>query len=346
MLKLRGRGARIAAPGRVELAEVDLPDLGPRDVLVRVRAAAICGSDLHLYRGRHPDVPLPSAAGHEVAGEVEAVGREVTAVRVGDRVCVEPVIPCGRCGPCLEGHYNRCLDIAYGYRVGRPGLADWYVAEDRWVHLLPENLSFEEGALVEPAAVAFHILRSLGVGLADRLVVFGAGPVGLLCLQAAAAAGVRRVWVVDIRRDRLGLARELVREVRLVDAGGSDPVAAVLADTDGQGVSCSIEAVGLGRTLEQALGVLAKGGRAAVAGIFEVPTVQLDAALIVKRELRLLGCSGYCHDFPVALDMAGAGRLALGALVSHRFPLSRVADAFAAAADPGERAVKVIVVPD
>lgn len=336
--------AEIAAPGRVELRPVPRPILGPDEVLIQVKAAAICGSDLHLYRGKHPDVKLPSAVGHELAGDVVERGGSVSKFKLGDRVLVEPIIPCGTCHYCRQGQYNLCQNVKYGYRMGRSGLAEYYVASERWTHLLPAELTYAEGAIVEPLAVATHAVRRAGVGLGDSVAIFGAGPVGLLTLSAAKAAGAERIFVVDIRQDRLAVAASL-GATEVIDARLEDAVEYIRQATDGLGVAKSFEAVGAQGTLISALMSLRKGGLSTLIGIFENPQVTLEAPIFVSREIGLLGSTGYCWDFPTAIGLAQKRSVNLAPLISHRFPLSEIDRAFAAAADRDLLAVKVILEP-
>ncbi len=336
--------AEITAPGRVELKSLPRPSLGADEVLIEVKASAICGSDLHLYHGKHPDAPLPSAVGHEMAGEVVERGAAVTKVQLGDRVVVEPIIPCGTCHYCRLGQYNRCLNVKYGYRTGRSGLAEYYVASEQWVHHLPAELSYAEGALIEPLAVAVHAVRRADVRLGDQVAIFGAGPIGLLTLAVSKAAGAAQVCMVDIRQDRLAVAAAL-GATEVVDARLEDPVEYIRQASGGIGASHSFEAVGAQGTLVSALKVLRKGGTATLIGIFENPQVGLEAPIFVQREIGLLGSSGYCWDFPTAIGLVRRRAVNLAPLITHRLPLADVDRAFAAAVDREKLAVKVILEP-
>ena len=148
--------AIVTEPGIIEFQERALPELGTKDVLIKVKAASICGSDLHVYKGKHPSAPLPVAVGHEVSGEVVRIGGNVSGVALSDRVAVEPVIACGKCHFCLRGKYHLCTKISFQYRQGQGGFAPYFVVNERWLHKLPEDISYEEGALIEPLAVAIH----------------------------------------------------------------------------------------------------------------------------------------------------------------------------------------------
>ena len=151
--------AIVSSPGKIEFQERRLPELAPREVLIGVKASSICGSDLHIFNGKHPSALLPVAIGHELSGKVLEIGRDVVRVNVGDRVVVEPVVICGQCYFCRRGQYNLCTHISFQYRKGQGGFAPYYIAGEDWLHLLPEHVSFEEGALIEPLSVGVHAVK-------------------------------------------------------------------------------------------------------------------------------------------------------------------------------------------
>ena len=161
-----------------------LPALGANDVLLRVKTCSICGGDIHLYKGKHPLATLPMAIGHEIAGEVIQAGQAVSKVSVGDRVAVEPVIICGHCHFCRRGEYHLCQNIKYQYSAGQGGFTPYFVVSENWVHRLPDFVSYEEGSLLEPLAVAVHAARKPKSSVGHTAAIFGAGGIGLFLLQA------------------------------------------------------------------------------------------------------------------------------------------------------------------
>ena len=177
--------------GAAELVERDVPEPREAQVVIAIKACSICGGDLHIYKGKHPSAPLPMALGHELAGEVIAIGSKVDLVAVGDRVTVEPVIACGLCPPCRRGEYGYCDNLSFHYRQGQGALADYFVADQRYVYKLPAHLSYEAGALIEPLAVAVHAVRRARIGLGDKVAIIGAGPIGILVTAVCKAAGAR-----------------------------------------------------------------------------------------------------------------------------------------------------------
>jgi 2-desacetyl-2-hydroxyethyl bacteriochlorophyllide A dehydrogenase len=335
--------AVVTAPGKVEFVDRTLPSLGEHDVLLRVRACAICGGDIHIYRGKHPLAPLPMAIGHEISGEIIQAGRAVNKVSVGDRVAVEPVIICGRCHFCLRGEYHLCQDIRYQYSAGQGGFTPYFVASENWVHRLPGPVSYEEGALLEPLAVAVHAARRADLGLGQSAAIFGAGGIGLFLLQVARAAGCGSVFVADLLDHRLKTASTL-GATAAIHAAQEDPVERILKETDGLGVDRSFEAVGAEKTLHQCAHSLKKGGICGLIGLFEEANqVHFPVNLFVQKEIQIRGCRGYCRDFQVALDLVKAGGVKLKPLISHRLPLSDLPKAFEILLDPKAKAGKVVI---
>ena len=337
--------AIITEPGVIEFQDVPLPDLNPTEVLIRVKVVTLCGSDLHLFKGMHPAVGLPIPAGHEIAGEVIEAGSAVTQVGLGERVAVEPVLVCDECVFCRRGDYHLCSNISFQYRRGQGGLTPFFIADQRWVHRLPDNASYLEGALVEPMSVSMHALRRADPGFGDRIAIFGDGAIGLFTLQAARLAGASAIYLAGIRPNRLEKALEL-GAAGVINSLETDPVAFIREQTGGLGVERSFEAVGIRQTLVQALQVLKKGGAAVLVGLFEQPEVALPANIFVQQEISLVGSQGYAWDFQRTLDFMANGRLKLAEIVTHQFPLSETQQAFDLLMEPETPAIKVAIIVD
>jgi 2-desacetyl-2-hydroxyethyl bacteriochlorophyllide A dehydrogenase len=334
--------AVVTTPGKVEFQEKTLPELSDNQVLIRVRAAAICGSDLHIFKGKHPSAPLPSAIGHEVCGVVTGTGKHVSQFKQGDRVTVEPAIVCGTCEFCLAGSYNLCTQISFQYRQGQGAFTPYFIAEERWVHHLPENVSFEEGALVEPLAVAIHGVEKAGIRLGRTTTIFGDGAIGLLILMLANRSGHGRTFVVGAQQHRLVKAMELGAS-EVFDNREGDAVSAIMERTYGAGTDLSFEAVGQEQTLLQSLMVLRKGGMAVLLGIFEEPEVRIAPNLFIQKEISLIGSQGYCWDFQTALKLMGQGVVRPGEIITHVLPLESLQDGFQLLMDEASRAIKVVI---
>lgn len=335
--------AFVTAPGRVEFKKRRLPSLGAHDVLIKVKACSICGGDLHLYKGKHPLASLPMAIGHEVSGEVMKVGQAVSKISLGDRVAVEPVIICGTCYFCLRGEYHLCQNIGYQYSSGQGGFTPYFVVSENWAHRLPNFISYEEGALLEPLAVAVHATRKAQVELGHSVAIYGAGGIGLFLLQVVKAAGCSEIFIVDLLEHRLKTAISLGASFA-INAAEEDPVERIFRETQGLGVDRSFEAVGLEKTLKQSAESLKKGGISVLIGLFEDPLrVIFPVNLFVQREIQIRGSRGYCWDFQVALELVKSGKVQLKPLISHQLPLNNLPKAFELLLDPKAQARKVVI---
>lgn len=332
--------AIVTAPGKVEFVDRTLPECGPEDVLIAVKAATICGSDLHIFKGRHPSAPLPAAIGHELSGQVLEVGRRTARIHPGDRVTVEPALVCGVCDFCRRGQYHLCTEISFQYRRGQGAFTPFFVAPEERVFRLPDNVSYETGALIEPLAVAIHAVKNARLSLGHSTAVFGAGAIGLLVMMLARRASGGPVFIADVQPARLEAALAL-GAARAINSRSEDPVQLILDQTQELGVDRSFEAVGLEATLLQALRALKKGGHATLLGIFEDPHTVIPANLFVQREITLSGSQGYNWDFQSGLALLASGDFPLSALVTHCFPLERIQEGFDLLLSPENRAIKV-----
>lgn len=334
--------AFVVAPGRIEFREQELPDRGSRSVLVRVRAACICGSDLHIFRGKHPRTSLPSAVGHEVAGEVLEVGKEVTRVAPGDQVALEPVIRCGTCAYCRSGQYNYCPHLSRPHQKGQGAFTPFLVVDEEWAHKLPAGLPLEQGTLVEPLAVAVHAVKRGQVRFGQTAAVLGAGPIGLLLLQVARLAGMAPIFVTDLRDFRLDTARKLGAS-HVINPARQRPAELVREMTGGLGVDRAFEAVGSKQTLADCMHVLRTGGTGVVVGLYEDENVGIPANLITTREISLIGSRGYCWDFDEAIALLERGAVELAGIITHRMPLLELQRAFELLLDPEAEANKAMI---
>jgi len=335
-----GRGMRavvVVGPRRVIVTERRVPEVREGETLVAVRACGICGSDLLIYRGSHPFVKGERVPGHEFSGVV------VEGERRGERVVAEPLIPCGSCDLCRRGEYNVCRRLAVlGVHVDG-AMAEYVRVPSQRLYKLPNGVSFEEGALVEPLAVAVHIVKRAEVGLGDSMLILGAGPIGLLTLQVAKVAGAGRIYVSDLLEYRLRIAEEMGAE-HVIDASREDVAGEVLSLTGGRGVDVVVEAAGARGTWQQAVRAARPHGRIVVAG-FSGGNAEVRISDVIAKELHIIGSRVYCHDFPTALELLARGVVNIRRLITHRFPLRDAAKAFEVADRRLEGALKVLVIP-
>lgn len=336
------RRASIVAPETIVLEEVEKRAPVGSEVRIAVQASAVCGSDMHIFGGNHPYVKLPTTIGHELSGIVEALGPEVQALHVGDRVCVEPLIACGKCYWCRHGRYDYCESLRLKYRSGDSGYADCYYAQERWCHLLPDNVTFEEGALMEPLACTVHAVMKAQIRLCDSVAVMGDGPIALMIAQLARVNGATRVYVLGLQERNLELAR---RFGCIPMRSCQDSIDEIVRQTDGRGVDAAFEAVGAPATYNQAIQVVRKGGKAIIFGIFEKDFNARQTLDAMVREVEIIGTSSYCWDFQRGLELVSTGRVDVKSLVSHTFALADVQQAMTIKRNPKEQPLKIILKP-
>jgi propanol-preferring alcohol dehydrogenase len=305
----------------LKLQQIPTPQPGPRDVLVRIRAAGVCHSDAHYRAGRSSVGPLPQTLGHEVSGVVEEVGAHVTGFSVGDRVCLHYLITCGLCEYCSRGNEQFCI---HGKMIGKHvdgGYAEYIAVPERSVIHLPDEISFAHAAaMMCSSSTAFHALRKGRLQPGETVAVFGAGGLGMSAIQLARGMGALEVYAVDINAEKLRLAESFGAVA--VSAAAADPVAALRDLTRGRGVDVALELIGLPLTMEQAVRSLAVMGRAVLAGIAADP-IQVDTYRdLLGREAEVIGCSDHLmQEFPLLLEFARRGVLDLSQVVSRTVPL-------------------------
>jgi L-iditol 2-dehydrogenase len=341
------RVAVLERPGVVEIVERPTPSPGAGEVLVRIAAVGVCGSDVHYFThgriGRYV-VDRPLVLGHECAGEIVEVGAGVSASRVMERVAVEPGVPCRRCGYCKTGRYNLCADVVFMATPPVDGaFAEFVSVPSDFAHPIPEHLSLLEAALVEPVAVGVHAARRGGIEPGVHCAVFGAGPIGLLLLQVLRAFGAASVAVADPQPARLKLAQELGADV-VIDPSREQP-SSPLATLRSTGVDVAFDASGSGEGLASTIQVAARGGRVVWIGLPGADLVPIPAAMLIDKEIDLRGVFRYANAYPVAIELVASGRVRTRPLISHRLPLGRTADALELLANRDPGVVKVVVEP-
>ncbi|MFC4360575.1 NAD(P)-dependent alcohol dehydrogenase [Halobium salinum] len=331
------RTAVLVEPHQFELEDRPRPMPAPDEVLVAVRDVGICGSDVHYYEhGRIGDyvVENPLVLGHESAGEVVEVGEDVTTHEVGDRVALEPGVPCRRCAHCKHGDYHLCEEVRFMATPPHDGAFTEYVSWPAdYAYELPDGVSTTEGALCEPLSVGIHACRRGDVGTGDTVLVAGAGPIGLLVMEAARAAGATDVIVTDVVDEKLDFARKRGADLA-VDAAAGDLEAAVDEYTDGAGVDVVVEASGAASSVQTSVDVVRRGGTVVLVGLASEATVPLDVLDIIDNELDVLGSFRYKNTYPTAIDLLAEGVVDVEGIVEFESTLDEVDDAFRRAMDP------------
>lgn len=342
---------RFLAPGDVQLADAPEPTAGPGEVVLRVRNCSTCGTDVKIFRFGHHHIVPPRVMGHEIAGEIAALGDGVEGWAVGDRVQVIAAIPCGTCADCRAGRRTVCPNQeSMGYHYDG-GFAEFMAVPAKvlavdGLNRIPDGVGFAEASVAEPLACVLNGQNLAGVGKGDDVVVVGSGPIGCLHVRLARARGAARVILADLNPDRLALAAGLVRPDVTLCSGEVDLVEEVVRLTDGRGADVVITAAAAGSAQEQALRMTARQGRISFFGGLpkDDPVIRLDSNLVHYRELTIVGANGSspAHNGE-ALDLIATGAVPVTDLITHRLPLERTLDAFGIVAR-GE-AIKVTVEP-
>ena len=305
----------------LESQEIPVPPIGDKDILVRVRAAGICHSDVHYRAGTSPVRTPPVTLGHEVAGVVEQMGREVSAVKPGDRVALHYLVTCGACRYCAAGHEQFCPD---GSMIGKHrdgGYAEYIALPARNAVLLPDAIPFEQGAILMcSSATSFHALRKSRLRPGETAAIFGLGGLGMSAVQLARAFGAFEVYAVDLSPNKLALAQEY--GAIPVDARTGDPVAEVRRLTSGRGVDVAVELIGLPLTMRQAVQSLGVLGRAVIAGITRQPFEIYSYGELLGKEAEVLGADDHLlAELPLLVEYARRGTLDLSRVVTGTVPL-------------------------
>lgn len=338
------RAMRLEATGQLFTRDVEKPCPGPEDLLVRVEACGVCGTDRHLYHGEFPCTP-PVTLGHEFSGIVEEVGSRVSGFSVGDRITGDPNIACGRCSHCVNGRVNLCRNLqAIGiHRDG--GFAEYVVVPHKQAFLLPTGLDPMHGAFCEPLACCLHGIDLAQIKTGSSVVVLGGGVIGLLTVQLARLAGATTVILVTRQAVRRKLAEELGATTS-VDPAAGDVIAQVSGETGlvPGGVDVVLECAGVGETVVQATKLVRPGGTAVILGVMaQGETIEIEPFDLLFREVKLV--TSFLNPFTHrrAADLIASGRIEVEKLISRKVSLDEAPDIVSKPPQPGE--VKVLVVP-
>ena len=311
--------------GHLEVTDLPIPTLRPDEILVRVAACGICGSDVHGYDGSSGRRIPPIVMGHEAAGVVEAVGKDANNFHPGDRVTFDSTVYCGACPSCLCGEVNLCdrrevLGVSCGDYRRAGAFAEFVAVPARIAYRLPENLAFHEAAILEAVSVALHAVSLVSIRLDSTALVLGAGTIGLLLQQALKVAGCSRIVVTDVDSTRLKLSEQLGATATL--KSGPDLVSKVMDLTNGIGVDVAVEAVGITPTISSAVECVRKGGTVLLVGNI-TPEVTIPLQKVVSRQIRLQGSCASAGEYPQAIELMSAGQIKVGPLITARASLDQ-----------------------
>lgn len=317
----------------IRVETIDEPVVQPGTVKIKVEWTGICGSDLHEYVAGPIFVPVdephfvsqdqaPIVMGHEFSGQVVEIGEGVTKVKVGDPVVVEPILSCGECAACKKGKYNLCVHLGFhGLSGGGGGFAEYTLVKEHMVHKMPEGLSYEQGALVEPAAVALHSVRLSKLKAGDTAVVYGAGPIGLLLIEALKVAGASEIYAVEISPERAEKAKELGAK-EAINPLEIDPVEKLQELTNG-GVDVAFEVTGIPAVLQQCIDSTTFEGETVIVSIWE-SNASFQPNNLVLQERTMKGIIAYRDIFPAVMELMNQGYFNADKLITKRITLDDV----------------------
>jgi len=316
------KAVRLVKVGQpLEMHDIPVPEVGPQDVLVKVKAAGICHSDAHYRAGVSPVRPLPMTLGHEVAGVVEQVGESVAGLQAGDRVCLHYMVTCGNCEYCNMGSEQFCTSgsMIGKYRPG--GYAEFISLPARSVFKLPEEIPFEQGAIMMcSSATSFHALQKARLKAGETVAIFGVGGLGMSAVQLAYAMGALQVFGVDLSTDKLALAEEY--GAIPINAGQVNVVEEIQHLTHGKGVNVALELIGLPITMRQAIECVRVFGRIAFVGINE-KTIEINPYVeLLCKEAEIIGVSDHlAKEIPNLIDFVRSDKLDLSRVITQKIPL-------------------------
>lgn len=340
------KSIQLVAPRRLEPREMAMPpDPGPGEVLVKLRAVGVCGTDMHWYLegGIGPlRAVYPQVLGHEPAGEIVATGAEVAGLRIGQKVALEPTITCGRCEFCRSGHHNNCLSAVFMSSPQAPGLLrEFAVVPQSNVVPVPPGMSFGQATIIEPLAVILHALELVKIRLGDTVAVLGAGPIGLLTAVMAHIAGASRVYIADKIPHRLTLASEMGVDLA-VNSAKESFYQAVMDHTHGRGADVVFDAAAAPETIQAAVHVARPGGQLVLIGIPNVGDVRVDLLIAMAKELNIQTIKRSNHNAHAAIELVESGRVS-DKLVTHCLPLAKTSEAFEMLANYADGVGKVVI---
>ena len=341
------KAAFLSALRQIEIGDAPEPQLtGPRDVLLRVDAVGVCGSDVHYYRtGRigAAVVKFPFVLGHEFAGTIEKTGAEVRGLRPGQRVAIDPLVACGHCDQCRAGRPNTCRNQRF---TGNPGelsgaLAEFVVLPEECCHPIPESLTADQAAMIEPLSIGVHAQRLAQMETGSTIAILGSGPIGLCVMLASRAAADCTVYMTDLIEERLAMAAQL--GARWTGNPRRTDVVKAICDVEPAGVDFVFECAGEQETLDQAVELLKPGGTLVMVGIPEFDEVNFSAHTLRRKELTIRNVRRQNHCMAPAIELVSSGRINIDPLMTHNFPLGETAAAFDLVSGYHDGVIKAII---
>ncbi|GMQ62617.1 NAD(P)-dependent alcohol dehydrogenase [Vallitalea maricola] len=343
---MKNKAVYMQGTNNMVFKDVAVPELSPKDVLIKIDTVGICGSDVHYYQhGKIGDFVVNGdfILGHECAGEVVQIGTEVENLVVGDRVCLEPGKTCGKCEFCKEGKYNLCPDVEFFATPPYHGVLQNYVKHpEDMCFKLPDNVSNMEGALVEPLAVGLHAASIGDVKLGDTVVIFGTGCIGLVTLLSCKARGASNIIVVDVLENRLKMAEKL-GATSVINAKETDVIKEIESLTDGKGANVVIDTAGAEITVKQTVDVVKRGGIIVLVGMTPKDEVSFNFMKLMGKEGEVRTIFRYRNLYPVAINAIASGSINVKQIVSHEYDFEHTKEAFDFVVNNASEVVKAVI---
>jgi 2-desacetyl-2-hydroxyethyl bacteriochlorophyllide A dehydrogenase len=337
------RQAIMISPGKIEFHEIPEPgQLNENEILLRIKKIGICGSDIHVFHGNHPATPYPVVQGHEYSAIVEATGKNVTRIKKGMKATARPQVICGECRPCKRGQYNACQTLkVQGFQA--PGVAqDLFVVPEERIVAIPDSMTLEQGAMIEPAAVGAHSTNRTSDLKGKNVVVSGAGTIGNLVAQFAIARGAGKVLITDISDYRLNIAQQcgITGTLNVNDIPFEDGIRSFFGE---EGFQVGFEAAGVQTSLDVLMQFVEKGGNIVILGVYSHNPV-VNMFYLGEHELNIYGSMMYRHeDYETAVEMIASGKIITSPLITRSFPFENYPDAYKFIEEQGDRSMKVMI---
>lgn len=340
---MKNRKIIINGPYSVIIDESPVREAKEDEAIIKVKSSSICGSDLHIYKGKHPAVKLPTTIGHEFSGEIVWIGKNNNNLKVGDRVVLEPIINCNRCEACLSGNYGLCENATFSYRVGDGAMADYVVGKTEHLFKLEDNISYDMGALIEPLSVSNRAVERANVNKKDTVLIMGAGTIGTFIAAILKYNGVEDITVVDYSNKRLELVKEYGAKYTI------NPINKIIEDElhkiHPKGFTIAFECIGKEEVFNTCIKSLKTNGTLLQVGIFENPNITFDASYLINKQIKIVGTQGYNNDFKKAIEISY--KINFKKMITHIYPLNKYKEAIECALNSAQTgAIKVLIHPE
>lgn len=336
----------------ITVEKIDMVEPKDDEVLVNIKSVGICGSDIAYYtKGRTgvAEVKPPHILGHECSGEVVKIGQNVKNIKVGDRVAVEPGKPCGKCQLCLEGKYNLCNEMIFmstpnpnPMKKGEGAFVEYSTRPSEFVFPIPENMTFDEAAMIEPLAVALQALEKGNIKAGKSALILGCGPIGLCILLALKAYGCTDIYMTDIVDYRLKQAKEL-GATKVFNALEEDYEEIINKLTNGKGIDVVFDTTCNEKAIQSAVNLVAKAGNIVLVGVSTRTDMPFDMVQILKKEITIRSSFRYNNKYPLAIKLVASGLIDIKKIISHKMPIEEISEAMKMVSDKTEGVIKVVL---